>query len=513
VAFLMFALGAEFSRTELKRLGRVASIGGPVQILATMGVGPLLAPILGLDFQQGLFLGALLALSSTVVAIKVLMGRGELQALHGRMAVGVLVAQDLAVVPMVVILPALSGGSDALVVSLGIAGLKALAVLAGAFVMATKLVPWLLSHTAASRNRELFLLSVVALALGTAVVTALAGLSLAFGAFLAGLVVAESEFRAQVVAEVLPLRDLFASLFFVSVGMLLDPQALLWQLGDVALLTVVTVVSKTAIVAGVVVALGMPLRSALLTGLSLAQVGEFSFVLARIGVSSQSIPETVFQLILATAIATIVLSPLLIRAEPLLVRLLHLIPPLRPYLESPVNADAELETLSGHTVICGYGRVARELLEVLESRGLKYLVIDHNPDMVRALREKGVPVIYGDASNPAVLEHAHLERARLLALLMPDASAAEIATRFARGHNRRLDVVARAATPEDLERLRKAGATAVVQPEFEAGVEVIRHALRRYGVGGMELTTLVNGRRALFYRREGREGSDQPAEG
>ena len=501
VAFLMFALGAEFSFGELRRLGRVATLGATLQIACTMGLGPLLAPALGLSFVQGVFLGALLALSSTVVALKVLMGRGELQALHGRVALGILIAQDLAVVPMVVVLPAVAGGGEHLLEALALAALKAGAVLLGAYVVGVRLVPWALGRAAVSRTRELFLLGVVALALGTALVTQFAGLSLAFGAFLAGLVVAESDYRTQVVAESLPLRVLFASLFFVSMGMLIDPRVLLSHAGLVTLVSGAAVLGKVGIVATVVLALGMPARVALLTGLSLAQVGEFSFVLARIGVEDGAIPPALFDLTLATALVTIVLTPSLLRMAPVLFTALGHMPLVGERLADPVEAPTGSEGLQQHTVICGYGRVGRELADALHARGLLYLIIEYNPLIVRELRACGTLVIYGDAANPAVLEHASLERAKLLAVLMPDASAADATTRAARRLNPRLDIVARAADVDQVERLQRAGATEVVQPEFEAGVEVIRHALRRYGIGGMELVRLVAGRRSGFYRR------------
>ena len=501
VAFLMFALGAEVSIAELRRIGKVAIIGGTLQILCTMGLGPLVAPWLGLTFSQGVFLGALLSLSSTVVVLKVLMERGEMGALHGRVALGILLAQDLAVVPMVVLLPSLVVGSDTLLRDLALASVKAAVVLLGAYVIGVRLVPVLLRRAAVSGTRELFLLGVVALALGTAFVTQFAGLSLAFGAFLAGLVVGESEFRTQVIAEVLPLRDLFASLFFVSVGMLIDPRVMLSESGEIALLSAVVVVGKVGIVATIVLLLGLPARVAVMAGLSLAQIGEFSFVLARVGVEQGAIPSSVFDLTLATALVTIVLTPALIRAAPRILGILQQLPILGRHFKEPAIELVPTDGLTHHAVICGYGRVARELADALDARSLRYLVIEYNPEVARSLRERGVPVIYGDAANPAVLEHAHLDRARLLAILMPDARAAELATRYARSINPRLDVVARAVDVEHLERLRAAGATEVVQPEFEAGVEVIRHALRRFGVGGMELSSAVAGRRSAFYRR------------
>jgi CPA2 family monovalent cation:H+ antiporter-2 len=286
--------------------------------------------------------------------------------------------------------------------------------------------------------------------------------------------------------------------------MLIDPRTLLAQAGLVGLVSAVAIVGKAAIVAIIVLALGMPARVAILAGLSLAQVGEFSFVLARVGVEDGAIPASLFDLTLATALVTIVLSPTLPRLAPALLGGFKRLPFVGHRFDEPVEAPS-VEGLRQHTVICGYGRVGRELAAALEARGLRYLVVEYNPLIVRELRAKGVPVVYGDAANPVVLAHTELERAKVLAVLVPDARVAEAATRAAHVLNRRLDVVARAVDVHDVERLRRAGAAEVVQPEFEAAVEVVRHALRRYGVGGMELVHAVAGRRAAFYRR-GLEG-------
>lgn len=501
VAFLMFALGAEFSMQELRRVGRVAGIGGVLQIAISLMIGPLLAPFLGLSFTQGLFVGALLALSSTVVVLKVLMARGEHQALHGRVALGILIAQDLAVVPMVVVLSAVVGGSDHLVVDLVTATLKAAGVVAASYLIGIRVVPWLLSHAAVSRTREVFVLGVVALALGTAELTEIAGLSLAFGAFLAGLVVAESEYRTQVIAEVLPLRDLFVALFFVSVGMLIDPIALLGQVGLLALLLLAVILVKVFVSAVVVLLLGMSGRVALLTGLSLAQVGEFSFVLAKIGVDHGAIPSSLFDLTLALALITITLTPALLHAAPTLLRTISRLPGVRARWIDPVETDLSVEGMRRHVVICGYGRVGCELADALAKRDVSYVIVEYNPAIVRELRKRNAPVIYGDIANPVVLDHANVGQASLLAVLVPDVITVERAVQTARAMNGSLRIIARAAQPTDVDRLRKAGAWEVVQPEFEAGVEVIRLVLRRYGINDRELGHLVAGRRAAFYQQ------------
>lgn len=501
VAFLLFSVGAEFSPPELRQLGRVASVGGTLQIALTAALGVLIGSALGLPLGGGVLLGAILALSSTVVALKVLGARGEAGALHGRAAVAVLVAQDVAAVPMIVLLPFISGGTGDLT-RLAELALKAAAVLVLTYAVGARAVPWLLAHAALPRSRELFLLGVVSLAVGAAVLTEAMGLSFAFGAFLAGLVVAGSELRTQVVAEALPLRDIFISLFFVSVGMLADPRSVLAEPMAAVALASAVVVGKAVIATVVFRVVGLPGRSAILAGVVLAQIGELSFVLARLGLESGALARTQFDLVLATAVLSIVLAPFLPRIAPALATALAAIPLLGRAFADPAVATLAATETRRHAVICGYGRMGQELASALESRGFRFVVVELNPFTVRALRERGAAVVFGDAANPAVLDLAGLDDALVLAVLVPDALAAERATAYARARFPRLDIVARASGAAQMERLRRAGASDVVQPEFEAGVEVIRHALRRFGVSGLELANLAAGRRASFYRTE-----------
>ena len=416
------------------------------------------------------------------------------------MTLAFLILQDIAVVPMVVLLPMLAGTETSIVKDVAMAVGKATALLAGTFLVGARLVPKLLERAAFARSRDLFLLGVVSLALGTAVAAQVLGLSLDFGAFLAGLVISESDYAPQVVAEALPIRDLFTSLFFVSVGMLINPVGLLASLGALVPLVLVAVVGKVAIVTGLVLALGMPGRVALLTGLALGQIGEFSFVLARLGVDRGALSPHAFDLVLGAALVTIVVSPWMLQLSGPLLAWLARLPGLTRAFADPVEGPGEEGgPLSGHAIICGFGRVGRELADALRSRGVGMVVIEYNPHVVAELRAAGTPTIYGDAANPAVLSRAHPERARVLAVTLPDPAAAERIVREARSQNHRLDVVARSQDRADLERLRRAGASDVVQPEFEGGVEFIRHTMRRYGVLGTEFQALTAGRRVAYY--------------
>ena len=420
VALLMFTLGAEVSLTELREVGKVAVLGGIGQILATMALGFGVGTLFGFAPLPSAFLGAILALSSTAVALKVLGERGDLDTIPGRIITGILIVQDLSVVPLMAILPALAA-PDGLLLGLLVAIGKAVAVLVAAYYLGTNVVPWLLFKVAALRSRELFVLTVVTLVLGTAIGASLVGLSLALGAFIAGLVISESEFSHEALGEVMPLRDLFAALFFVSIGMLADPAFVASNPGIVAALLATVLIGKAIVGFAATVTFGFASRIGLAVALGLAQIGEFSFVLAQLGVDQNVVPAPVYTLTITVATLTILLAPLMMGAGPRLADTLASLPLVgRPFAE-PLEAIGRegAGEMVGHAVICGYGEAGRALAETLASRGFRYFVIDYDPRVVADLKKKGVPGVYGDAANPHVLALAHLPRARVLALLMP----------------------------------------------------------------------------------------------
>jgi len=505
---LMFSLGIQFSLSELQRVRNVAVYGGIVQIILTAALGLALGLLLGFGTTTALFFGALIALSSTVVVVKVLLERGELDSTHGRIMLGICLVQDLSLVPLIVILPALAGPVGGLPQQLAVAALKAALVLAATYLLGTRLVPRVLFLVATTRSRELFLITIVFLALGTAAGVSAAGLSLALGAFLAGLVVSESEYSHQTLADVLPLRDLFAVLFFVSIGMLIDPIFLVYHLPLVGATVLAIIVGKFAIVGGVTRLFGYPLRTAVYAGSGLVQIGEFSFVLARIGASEGILPEEVYSLILAAALVTILLTPLSLRlAEPAFA-FLSRIPGVTALLAEPAVAylgRAE-PALAGHAVILGYGDVGQTLSRVLRTRGFSHLIIDHDPHAIDLARSQGLPCIYGDGANAHVLAQANLPRARLLAVTLPDPIAARLAVGNARRLNPRLDIIVRAPSPSAMDLLRGSGAREVINPSLEVGIEMTRHALHRFGISSIETLAIVNHLRAEHYREEEGEG-------
>lgn len=497
VALLMFTLGVRFSFRELAELRQVAVLGGAGQILLTMALGLPLAIPLGLGVQGGLYLGAIIAMSSTMLALKLLESRGEAGSLQGRIAVSLSLVQDLSVVPLVIILPTFGNETQGIWSDLGLAVAKAAGLLLATYFLGTRIIPWLLFRIAALPVRELFRLAIFLLALGMSLGSLQAGLSLAFGAFLAGLVVSESEFSYQALAEVLPLRDIFATAFFVAMGMLIDPRVFLEEPWLIIAIAAAAVVGKFLIISGIIVAFRYPLVIGLGTGLALAQMGEFSFVLANIGVNEGIINEQVRSTILAAALLTIILIPLLLGVQDSLFKGVAALPVLGKRLAGPVPAfvGGEHNPISNHVVIAGFGRTGQELARVLDQRGFRYLVVDNDPYVIREVRQRNIPCVYGDISYEAVLQQCNLDRARVLALTVPDLTAAQVAVSITKRINPDLDIVARGTDMTSQEALLQAGVVEVVRPEFESGMEFVRHTLHRFGIPSVQIQAIISRQR------------------
>lgn len=503
VAFLMFALGVEFSLGELRRVRRMALRAGGIQIPLTIGLGAVVGLALGWTIEAALLLGGAFAISSSVVTLKVLAGRGEAESRQARVALGLGIVQDLSLVPMLALLPLLTGERDdlaiALLRSLGIAAVALVAVI----LLGTRLVPKLLYIVARAGSRELFLLCVVMIALGTALASHEAGLSFALGAFLAGIVVSESEFDSQVLAEIAPLRDLFATLFFVAMGMLLDPRFVLDHWAMLLAAIAALVIGKTLITGGAFLAAGVDHRTTTLAAVLLAQMGEFSFVLAGVGLADGLIDREQFGTILAIALGSILALPAVLAVSPRLVAISERLPGVASQERMQAGTGTEIPArLDGHVLVCGFGRVGAELGEVLTGRGIGFSVVDINPAIVRLLRRQGVPAFYGDAGSEELLIRAGIHHARTIAVATPDLVAARSAIRHARRLNPDIHVIARVTGGGELDILAEAGADEVVQPEFEAGLEFVRQVLSWHGVPDRDAIDTVGSRRAAFYRAD-----------
>lgn len=502
VALLLFTLGVQFSFSKMADVRRVAIVGGLCQIALTIGLGVLIGMALGLGAQESLLIGAAMALSSTMVALKLLETRGEMAALHSRVALGFLLVQDLAVVPLVILIPAASGDVGAsLAGELALAAGKALLLLGAAYILATRIVPRVLAFIAATGSRELFLLTVLSLAFGLAAGSFGLGLSIAFGAFLAGLVVSESEFSYQTLADVLPLREVFATIFFVAMGVLIEPSVLIDEPVLVVAIAAGIIVGKLLLTAVPVVFLGYSVRTAVLAGLVLAQAGEFSFVLASVGVDEGIISPELNSAILMAALLSILLSPLLLQGGPRLLSWLEARPKVGRFLADPTPVPpAGVADLRQHVVVCGYGRVGRELVDEIIARNFRCIVVEENPYLIDELRRLGIPHVYGDAANPVVLNACGLERARVLAVTVPDPVEARLVLTHVKRLYPNLDIIVRGRDREDHAALISDGAAEVIHPEFEAGLEFVRHTLHRFGVDRTQIQVLLARRRRDFFR-------------
>ena len=485
VAFLLFALGVEFSFAEIKKVQVISLGGGGLQIALTILVTTLIS--LGVGWvnspAQGVFLGAILSLSSTAVVLKCLMESNETATPQGQVMLGILVVQDLALGLMLAVLPALDQPPELI----GMTVLTALARIglfaAGAVAAGIWLIPPLLRLLAWTESRELFLLGVVALCLGIALLTEHLGLSIEMGAFVAGLMISEVEYADQTLTYVEPLRDIFATLFFAAIGMLIDPM-FLWQNRELILgLVALVLVGKFLIVMPIVKAFRYPLKTALIVGLGLAQIGEFSFVLASEGRSLGLVSRRVYLLILGTTAVTLIVTPFVSKLVPKLLEL--------PWLKGIVDEDKPIEVAADaprqdHVVVCGYGRVGSNLVRLLQEHNYPVVVIDQSESRIQQLREAGVAYVYGNAASLRVLEKAGVEQARSLAITLPDPMSSRLCLKRTLELSPKLDVVVRATQDKDIELFYQLGAREVVQPEFEASLELASHLLT--GMGMLPLT-------------------------
>ncbi len=486
VALLMFSIGLQFRRHELASVGRLVGIGAPVQVAITMAFGTAISMALGRPLVEALFLGAIVSIASSVVMVK-LLGEGALHAtLHGRLAFAWSVVQDLITVLLVVILSALAHHAANPLLEVGRATLLAGLFVGAILLLGSRALPWMLERVARLASRELFIVAVAVIAIGTATVAGFVGVSVALGAFVAGMALADSDLAASVLGEVVPLRELFSTLFFVSVGVLLEPQALLAQWPLVVVLLVLIVIAKGGAVAGVLRVAGQGPAVALRTGGFLAQSGEFSFVLATVGLETGAIAPDIF----SAAMGAVVISVL--TAGPVAAmggRIGHW--RADRATENALPAPDEVADLRRHAIILGYGRIGRAVARVLTSRGFDWVAVDLDYPIARQARDTGMPLVYGDASSPSVLDAARIHEARVLVVALPDALATRQAVDYGLRRNPRLDVVARAHSEADETELRRMGARRVVVAERQLSDELVRHALRRFGVSDREIDGIL----------------------
>lgn len=476
VVLLMFSIGIEWSIGDLVKTGKTALLGAPAGIAIIVCLTLPIGWIFGWPLGQTLVVGAAMSVASTMVLLKFLAERGELHSSHGRIIVAITLAEDLAVVAMTVLIPAVApagaGGSPVLFLR---ALFQAVLLLAPFLWLSRHLVPSLLDRVARAGDMELFLLVAVTIAIGTAALTANFGLSLALGAFLAGLVISGSEFAHETLARILPIRDIFVAVFFVSIATFVRPASLIAELPTVLVLVTLVVLGKFVVWAGIVRFLGSSTRTSVLAGLGLTQIGEFSYVLAGVGREHGLLTGQVYDAILATSLLTILINALVFRNTPRwMKRVLE--------REVPAPTYASPAPPKDHVLICGFGRVGAHVADALESFGIPYSIIDLDPRKTEEGRRRGIPSVFGDAGNEIVLRYGGADRARLAVVAIPDFDSAYRCVRVLRGLSPDLPIVVRIHEASQRRTMLQAGTNEVIQPETEAGLTIVRHSLDRLGI-------------------------------
>jgi len=494
VALLLFALGLEFSLKKLKPVRNIALIGTPLQMILTIAYGFLIGQGLGWDWISSLWFGSLISLSSTMVILKTLMNQGWMGTLSSRVMIGMLIVQDLAVVPLMIILPQLNNPATGLPLLIP-AFLKAALFLTLMIFLGTRLLPRLMTYIARWNSRELFLLAITAIGLGIGYATYLSGLSFAFGAFAAGMVLGESDYAYQALSDIIPLRDLFGLLFFASVGMLLDPNFLIANIGKVLFMVMLVAAGKGIIFAVIARCFGYGNVVPLAVGLGLFQIGEFSFVLARTGIHTKSIGSEVYSLILTTAVMTMVLTPLVSG----LTAPLYSLRKRRFGYETLQTVNLPETGLRNHVVIAGGGRIGQHVARVLQGLGLAFVITEPDYRRFEQAKTASLPVIYGDATQIVVLEAAEIGHASLLLITVPSVIVSRSVVQQARILNPSVNIVARAEGIEQMKALYDSGVYEVVQPEFEAGLEITRQALLHLRVPASEIQGYTDAVRRELY--------------
>ncbi len=478
VALLLFAVGLELSLSHVRQWARSVFIGGSLQVGTTLLCVAGLAMAFGIPAGQAIFYGAIAAMSSTAIVTKLYSDRAELDSAHGRSVISVLLFQDLCVLPLILLLPVLAGLGGADMGAVGMEFLRGLVIMTVLVVGGRFIVKRTLDRIVLFRDRDLFTLCVGFFGIGTAVVTASAGFSIAIGAFIAGLIISESEYGLQALSDVLPFRAVFSGIFFISIGMLLDVSVLMTQL-DVLLPMIAGLIAlKLLLVAVAVLAVGASLTTALISGLSLAHIGEFSILLAAVGLPLGLFREGDYQLFLSAAVLSMMVTPFMIRAaRPIAER----IAPSDKRLKLIADADAS-ESMSDHTVIVGYGVAGRYLARVLDAAGIACIVVEHDAELVRRARQDSIPVAFGDGTQPTVLAHVGASRARVIVFAISAPAEESRGVVVARDLNPSAHIVVRTRYTSSIDELLSVGANDVVVEEFEASIELFARALESYRI-------------------------------
>jgi len=491
VSLLMFTLGLEISFNQLRQTGKVGTWGGILQILITFTAGAVVANLFfHRTLNESALFGLIISLSSTAVCFKILMDRGELDSVHGRIMVGILILQDVSAVVMIMVVPLMGGDVQNVLLALAVTLGKTVLFIGAAIVSGLWALPWLMGRVGGIRTRELFLLIVLVLCFGAAVGTNIFGLPAIFGSFIVGLVLRETKFAHQALAEITPLRDIFASLFFVSLGMLLSPMFVAENWDSILVLVVAVILIKVSIVFFIVRSFKYPARLALLTGAGLFQIGEFGFILAQAGVNSGFASEDFYATIIAGAIITMLLTPLAISLASRLYSK-------RGAMDADVLFNKNItisapDSAAKGVVICGFGRIGQSVAKGLQEANIPYLIVDIDPERIAEAKAAKRPSIYGDASNIHVLSSLNLREVKALVVTYPDPIATITTLKTALEINPKLHVVVRAHRGKDAEALRRLGVVELVSPEYEASFRFLKDIFAAFDLQKSEREELLD---------------------
>ncbi len=494
VILLLFTIGIEFSLEKLSSMKKSVLLGGGAQVAITVLAGFAIAQYLGRPVGESVFIGFLLSLSSTAIVLKTFQERAELETPHGHVSLGILIFQDVVIVLMILFTPMLAGEVDNFGYSMLQLLVKGIGIILLVIISARWVVPFILFQIAKTRSRELFLLTIIVIGLSIAWVTSSFGLSLALGAFLAGLIISESEYSHQVMDDILPFRDVFLSFFFISIGTLLNVTYFYQNLPLILLIFAGVLVIKTIMVGSAASLLGYPMRTVILVALTLSQIGEFSFVLSRSGVEYGLLTDSMYQLFLSTSVLTMAVTPLIISIAPRFSdHFLRLPLPIPDSLkmESYDRDEPPKVSKKDHLIIVGYGMSGKHLAQAARAGDIPYIIIEMNPETVRRERARGEPIYYGDATRESVLEMANIRDARSMVVVINDPTATRRIVELARSLNQALHIIARTRFVKEVNPLYQLGADEVIPEEFETSVEIFTRVLRKYLVPRDEIDKLI----------------------
>jgi len=503
VILLLFTIGIECSIAHLVQFKKPALLGGSIQVIFTVLSTFFILKFLDYKFGEAIFAGFLVSLSSTAIVLKIIQGRGEMDSPYGRVSLAILIFQDIIIVPMMLFTPVLGGNNITSDTSIIVILVEIIAIIAIVITGVKWIVPYTLYRITRTRSKELFILTVVLICFGEAWITYSAGLSLALGAFLAGIIISESGYGHQTMASILPLRDLFMSFFFISIGMLLNTGFIYENFWIIILITLVVILVKFIIAGFATVLLGYPFRTVILVGLALSQIGEFSFILSKTGITFGLMSDYAYQIFLSVSVLTMGLTSFIITlAKPLSHIALKFPVKLKTVMLSEEDGEEpdKKDKMENHVIIIGFGVNGRNLASACKITGISYVIIELNSDTVKRERLKGEPIFYGDAAYEAVLHHFNIEKARIAAIGINDPPATLRITEAVRRLNKSIYIIVRTRFVQEIDFLYKLGANEVIAEEFETSIEIFARVLKKYFIPSNEIEGIISRFRMNEYK-------------